>query len=208
MASFTGVAIDLINHKHEEKKKRNIWEDSPWKHIADLENDDVGGVGEEIIEKFCSMSCINAQINGRETKELGGGAGDGTINSKTVEVKTARLGSDLKSFQHELGEFPWKAEYMLFLDIAPSKIYVTVFPNFSEEFYKESGIKKSKTKCAPYFPSKKITWRKESGAFKLDTTVNINSSNASGRKKYTFVISEEEVDFVKFSEFINSIITP
>ena len=37
-------------------------------------------------------------------QKTGGGIGDGIISSKTVEIKTARLGSDGKSFQHELGE--------------------------------------------------------------------------------------------------------
>lgn len=199
--SFTYIASELIKKKYEKKQRRDIWENSNWKYIALLENDDVGGVGEEIIGKYCTLASIESYIDGVKTKQPGGGEGDGKINSKTVEIKTARLGSNNSSFQHELGEVPWKANYMIFLDIAPCKMYITIFPNFTEEFYKKSGGNFS-NKCGPYFPSKSITWRKQKGAFKLDTTVNINEKN-----KYTFIIDENTTDFTLFRDFVNSIIT-
>lgn len=199
--NFASYATDLIKKKYEKKVKRDIWEDSKWKNIAELENDDVGGVGEEIINEFCRLASINADIDGTKTKQLGGGEGDGKINNKSVEIKTARLGSSNSSFQHELGEVPWKADYMVFLDIAPHNMAITIFPNFSEEFYKKSGGDSS-IKCKPYFPTKSITWRKLKGAFKFDTTLDINSTN-----KYTFTIDENTNDYTKFYDFVNSIIT-
>ena len=85
-----------------------------------------------------------------------------------VEIKTAHQGSTSPSFQHELGEVPWKgSKYMIFVDIAPDCIYLTIFKNFEESTYK------SKEKL-PIFPTKTVTWRKEKGAFKLDTSVKIN----------------------------------
>lgn len=63
-SGFINIAIELINKKYEKKQKRDIWEDSKWRHIAELENDDVGGVGEEIINNLCSLSLINADIDG------------------------------------------------------------------------------------------------------------------------------------------------
>jgi hypothetical protein len=197
---FTDIATDLINKKHDKKQKRNIWEESKWKNIAELENDDVGSVGEEIIEKICHLASITCVINGIKTKQLGGGNGDGKINGKTVEIKTARLGSSGSSFQHELGEVPWKADFMIFLDIAPYKMYITIFANFTEEFYKKSGCDSS-IKCNPYFPSKSITWRKQKGAFKLDTSVIINEKN-----KYTFTLDYSNNNYSKFREFVNNII--
>ena len=56
----------------------------------------------------------------------------------------------------------------MFVDISPKEFYLTVFPNFTEDEYKSS------IKCPRVFPTKSITWRKKSGAFKLDTTVAIN----------------------------------
>jgi len=198
--SFTTTATDLINKKHMQKQKRDIWSNSEWKNISELENDDVGGVGEEIINELCKKSQIVSEIDGTKTKQVGGGLGDGTINGKTCEIKTARLGSSGSSFQHELGELPWKAKFMIFLDIAPKKMYITIFPNFTEEFYKNSGVDNT-YKCSPYFPTKSITWRKQIGAFKLDTSININEKN-----KYTFTIDSETTDYSKFKSFVDNII--
>lgn len=196
--SIFSIATELINKKYEKKQKRNIWGNSKWKNISSMENDDVGKVGEEIIHNFCLLAGIDSDINGIKTKNLG--EGDGKINSKTVEIKTARLGSNGTSFQHELGELPWKAEYMLFLDIAPENMYITIFKNFTSEFYKKSGSDSSH-KCVPYFPSKSITWRKKKGSFKLDTTINLNKKN-----KYTLSLDNDTQDFTIFKTFVNSII--
>jgi len=198
--TFIQIATHLIDKKHENKQKRDIWFNSKWKHISDLENDDVGGVGEEIIDIFCKKSGIVSNIDGTKTKQIGGGIGDGKIKGKTCEIKTARLGCTGSSFQHELGEVPWNAEFMIFLDISPTIMYITIFKNFSEDFYKESGTDNS-IKCIPYFPTKSITWRKQKGAFKLDTSININIKN-----KYTFIIDENLNDYSKFKIFIDSII--
>tara|TARA_B100001142_G_C14278027_1_gene633679 strand:+ start:93 stop:746 length:654 start_codon:yes stop_codon:yes gene_type:complete len=200
---FTNIATTLINEIYEKKRKRNIWDNSKWGNISKLENDDVGNVGEQIINILCKESCIPSLIDGKKTKQLGGGTGDGIINERTCEIKTARLGSDCCSFQHELGEIPWKADFMIFLDIAPEKMYITIFPNFTEEFYKESG-KDSSKKCLPYFPTKSICWRKQKGAFKLDTTVTINDTN-----KFTFKFDDNSTnDNDNFKDFVNSIIRP
>jgi hypothetical protein len=186
--------------KHKNKQKRDIWADSEWKNISDLEIDDIGSVGEEIINNFCQKASIVSEIDGTKTKQVGGGIGDGKIKGKTCEIKTARLGCSGNSFQHELGEVPWKSEYMIFLDIAPEKMYVTIFKNFSEEFYKKSGTNNS-IKCSPYFPTKSITWRKKKGAFKFDTSIAINEKN-----KYTFVIDKNMNDYSKFKIFVDEII--
>ena len=198
--SFTTIATNLINKKYEKKQKRNIWNNIKWKNISELENDDVGSVGEEIIAEICKISNIVSEIDGNKTKQIGGGIGDGNIKGKTCEIKTARLGSSCNSFQHELGEVPWKADYMIFLDISTEKMYITIFENFTEEFYKKSGIDSS-NKCSPYFPTKSITWRKQKGSFKLDTSININEKN-----KYTFIIDMVTTDYNKFKTFLDRII--
>ena len=204
--NYIQSAIDLIDRQYEKKTKRDIWANSPWKNIAALENDDVGKVGEQIIESFCKRSSIDCDIDGTKTKKAGGGIGDGNIYSRSVEIKTARLGSCGNTFQHELGEVPWNAEYMIFLDIAPTTMYITIFPNFSEEFYKKSG-RDSSCKCAPYFPTKSVTWRKQKGAFKLDTSIRLNEHNVNN-DKYVFKIDTCMHDVTKFKHFVASIITP
>ena len=194
---------ETVDAKYAEKEKRDIWENSPYKHIAELENDDVGKVGEKFLNTLCKEGGITASIDGLSTKKaMVGGNGDGIILGKTIEIKTARQGSsDAKSFQHEMGECPWNAEYMAFIDISPSKIYITVFKNFTQEHYMESG-KNNSIKCGPVFPTKSICWRKQKGAFKLDTSVKINESNS-----HTFIITDN-VDINQFREYITKIMAP
>lgn len=69
---------------------------------------------------------------------------------------------------------------MMFIDVSPECIYLTIFKNFDEDFYK------SGRKCKPFFPTKSITWRKGCGSFKLDTTIKINEDNIIN--KYTLKI--------------------
>ena len=193
------IAITILSDIYEKKQSRDIWSKSSWKNIAKLENDDVGKYGERLTNELCSRAKIPSNIDGLKTKQIGGGFGDGYIMGKTVEIKTARLGSNSSSFQHELGETPWKAEYMIFVDISPLKIYITIFPNFNEEFYKKSGCN-SKIKCVPYFPTKSITWRKQTGAFKLDTTIKINENCVN-----TYVINKNNWNDNQFRTFVISI---
>jgi hypothetical protein len=84
---------------------------------------------------------------------------------------------------------------MIFIDVDPEAIYLTIFKNFSEAFYKD-GLK-----CEPYFPTKSITWRKKSGAFKLDTTIKINEDNIA--KGYTYKI-DGDTQIQELKAFITS----
>ncbi len=203
--NMADIVKQIIDTKYEEVKKRNIWEGSNFENISKVENDDVGKIGEKIINDLCKLSDLHAEIDGIQTKQVGGGCGDGIICFKSVEIKTARLGSDEKSFQHELGEVPWNAEYMIFLDISPNKIYITIFKNFTQEFYEESG-KNNSIKCGPCFPTKSITWRKLKGAFKLDTTIIINEKNVKNNN--TYVIENNNLNIEEFRNYVNSVIPP
>ena len=162
------MCVSIIQLQKEKEDKQDIWKNSPYKDLVKLQSNNVGNVGEELINQICKNSGIDADCNGAKTKKIGGGEGDGKIMSIPVEIKTAHQGSSSPSFQHELGEVPWKgSKYMLFVDISPECIYLTIFKNFDEKTYK------SKEKL-PCFPTKAITWRKQKGAFKLDTSVKIN----------------------------------
>lgn len=188
---------NIVNNKYKIAQDRDIWANSPWKNIAQLCNNDSGGGGEEFICQLCNDVGIPCSING--TKLKGKNKGDGVINGRSVEVKTSRQTSSGSAFQHELGENPWDTEFMIFFDVSPTKLYITIFRNFSKDFYKESGRDNTK-KCKPYFPTKSITWRKQTGNFKLDTTVQLNENN-----KYTFIINNSP-SCAKFREFINFMI--
>ena len=177
------IFIEMINIQRNKEIKNDIWNDSNYKDIVKLQSNNVGNVGETFIQIISNYCNIKADIDGLKTKASGGGVGDGIINNKSIEIKTSYRGSIFPTFQHELGENPWKSEIMLFIDIAPDCIYITIFNNFTEDFYK------SGKKCIPYFPTKSITWRKGSGAFKLDTTIKINEENIING--YTFKITKD-----------------
>ncbi len=164
----TALFVDIINEQKNKEETKNIWDNSIYKHIVKLKSNNVGICGETFIHNICKLSGIEANIDGTMTKKM---CVDGHIKNKTVEIKTAHQGCSTNSFQHELGEKSWTSNYMIFMDISPTCIYLTIFPNFTEEVYK-NGIK-----CEPYFPSKIITWRKKVGSFKLDTSIGINERN-------------------------------
>ena len=192
MNSPEKMLIEDIKAQYEKKQKRNIWENSKFEYISKLENDDVGRIGEQYIQHICDYGQIDCNIDGTKTKTQG--IGDGIINGKSVEIKTARMGSgSAKTFQHELGEVPWLADYMMFIDISPETFFLTIFPNFTEEQYK-SGCK-----CAPYFPTKKFTWRKNAGAFKFDTSYNLNTTQCAVDNCHTLKCDsrDEMVKFIK-----------
>jgi hypothetical protein len=189
--------IALIEEQKKKEDEKDIWKNSEYKDIAKLQSNNVGIVGEQLVYTLCNKAGIDASIDGVKTKQKGGGAGDGIINGKTVEIKTAIQGNTSKSFQHELGETPWKADYMIFLDISPEHYYMTIFENFTEEHYKSGN------KCVACFPTKSITWRKKQGAFKLDTTVAINQDNI---KKGISIKITDDIDKQDINAFVMSII--
>ena len=191
------LLTNLIMAQKTKEKKQDIWENSPFKELATMQSNNVGNVGEGLIQNICAQAGIPVDVDGSKTKKIGGGAGDGIIKDKTVEIKTAVQGSTSPSFQHELGEMPWNANYMIFIDISPQQLYLTIFPNFTEDQYKSGN------KCEPYFPTKSVTWRKGKGAFKLDTTININESNIA--RGYTIKITET-TNFNEIGEFIDNVV--
>jgi hypothetical protein len=186
--SVHNMLIRIIKQQKEKEDKQDIWKNSPYKDLVKLQSNNVGNVGEELINNICKITGIDADCNGSKTKQIGGG--DRTIMDIPVEIKTALQGSSSPSFQHELGEVPWKgAKYMIFVDISTECIYLTIFKNFDEKTYK------SKEKL-PYFPTKAITWRKERGAFKLDTSVKINEMSVENGHaiKITPTTSNDTID--------------
>lgn len=168
--TLTDMLADEISKEAICENNKNIWSCSKFAQLHTLQSNNVGKVGEKFVERLLVSSGIEATVDGTKTKKIGGGAGDGLILDKSIEIKTAQLGTNNPSFQHELGEKPWNADYMIFLDITPDFAYLTIFKNFTEEFYK-SGKK------AEPFPTRKVTWRKGMGAFKWDTSPAICKTN-------------------------------
>ena len=186
-----------IDKQREIEGSINIWEKSVFVNFPKLQTPQRrGDVGEGFIQTICQELEIESSIDGLSNKQLGGGGKDGIIMGHTVEIKTAYQGSRSTSFQHELGEKPWLSDFMIFINVAPQCLYITIFKNFTEEVYKGHG------KLAPVFPTKSVTWRKNEGAFKLDTTVAINETNCLGDYSHTFKLTAESKFDEKLKNFI------
>ena len=188
------LMVQIIHKTAEKEKENDLWTNSQFKNLPQLQSNNVGKVGENFIESICKTQNIESSIDGTKTKEKGGGTGDGKIKNKDIEIKTAHIGNNASSFQHELGEYPWKADYMLFVDIDPDVVYLTIFENFTEKQYRDC------IPCAPYFPSRSFCHRKKSGAFKFDTTKKLNEIAESNN--YTIKITESTT-FDDLCQFIN-----
>jgi len=106
--SVHNMLIHIIKQQKEKEDKQDNWKNSPYKDLVKLQSNNVGNVGEELINNICKITGIDADCNGSKTKQIGGGDGDGTIMDIPVEIKTALQGSSSPSFQHELGEVPWE----------------------------------------------------------------------------------------------------
>jgi len=190
--SAHNMAIRIMDEQAKKEEENDIWKNSPYKKLVTLQSNNVGNVGEGLINSICKSQKIPVNCDGSKTKKIGGGEGDGTIMNSIIEVKTAAQGSTSPSFQHELGEVPWKAaKYMVFVDISPDCIYLTIFKNFDEATYKS----KQKLVC---FPTKSITWRKEKGAFKLDTSVKINEDSIINGHAIKITPTTENEDIASF----------
>jgi hypothetical protein len=190
--SMHDMLINVIADQKLKEEKSDIWGDSPYKDLVKLQKNNSGNVGEMLINEFCKLSDILASCDGSKTKKTGGGEGDGLILSKTVEIKTAHQGCKGKTFQHELGEHPWKSKYMLFVDISPQWFYITIFKNFDEETYK------SKKKLPSIFTTKSFTWRKGEGDFKFDTSVNLNEKSIKDGNTIKVIQTTPSEDIVSF----------
>ena len=190
--------VKLISDQKRKEEKKNIWEKSPYRDLPNLQSNNTGIVGENFINLLCINSKIPVCIDGTKTKKKGGGNGDGKIKDKWVEIKTSHQGVGRgKTFQHELGETPWKSNYMIFLDIAPQYCYLTILPRFTEELCKKD------IKFSPYFPTKSICWRKQKGNFKFDTSVNLNEQSII--KGNTIKITDKTT-YKQIGKFIDNLI--
>jgi len=194
------ILLEVIQEQREKEKKAYIWADCYWSDLSKLENNNRGIVGEQFIQRICDRTGITAKINGVGSKQKGGGIGDGTIKDRSVEIKCARAGSGKSiSYQHELAEKPWVAEYILFLDIHPKKYYITIMPNFTEKQWR------AHEKASPYFPTRSLGQRKKTGAFKFDTTEKLNNEKSLLLEGNT-LCCKSGTTIEEVSSFINRII--
>ncbi|MAI67953.1 MAG: hypothetical protein CMJ26_08790 [Phycisphaerae bacterium] len=186
---------NIVQALYNQQLAASIWTDSVWSNIAALFANNVGLVGEQFLQHILTTAGVEGHIHG-----VPGQPGDGNIRGYPVEVKTARQGNHSPSFQHELGATPWGADYLAFLDISPTEVYLTLFPNIDEPTYTSSNPR------FPLYPNKSITHRAQgAGHYKFDTNVAINNIKvASGN---TLRITNETTP-EQIRSYIDSVIPP
>lgn len=118
---------ELLTKKYQKQEENNIWINSKFSKINLLKNDYSGSFGEEFINQICINNNIPSIYNG--TKNSIDGTYDILINNKKIEIKTSRIGSSSKTFQHD-GLRNNGSDYYLFLDITPTHFYISILPHF------------------------------------------------------------------------------
>ena len=165
------VFINLVNEqKAKQDADDHYWEHSPWKVSCALRNNNTGVVAEQYFNYFLGLFDIPGEIDGSKTKKKGGGSADGWggTRKRSIELKGSYLQgihTGKNVFQHDMSQKPWLADLVVFIDITPHNIYMTMYENFTEDEYK------SENQCLRVFQNKKITWREGEGKFKIDTSL-------------------------------------
>jgi len=117
--------VEIIEEQTRKQIERTIWADSEYSQIEGLKNDYSGRAGELLAASICenlgiSYVYVEDQVNQND------GTYDIIINECRVEVKTARVGNDGKTWQHESMR-DHGCDYFLFIDIDPSALFLTIF---------------------------------------------------------------------------------
>ena len=116
-----------------------------------MKANNIGNIGEIYIKKICERVNIPCFIDGKNTKKYR----YGYILGKSIEIKTARIGNK-GTYQHELGEYPYTSEYLLFLDINPKDFYIVIIKILQKNFMKILIEKYNPTLIKKYVEEKKL----------------------------------------------------
>lgn len=129
---------EMILQKVKKDEENTVWETGKFKSVKRLSNDALGELGEDFIAKIL--------------KELGGSVDISAFTDRTkkhwdillnaevaIEVKTATVGSNGKTFQHEAIEKDRNFNLLVLLDIAPDSVYITVAPKDTIPFDKPNN---------------------------------------------------------------------
>ena len=140
-----------IEELYEKQEAENQWNNSEFEKVNSLKIDYSGKVGElflvslckEIIESHKEEFQIKYEYFGDSTAD--DGSFDIIINNVKIEVKTARLGKDGKSFQHEnlkkheiLNGVEVGADVFIFIDITPNCFYIS-FLKYKEFIFEKKN---------------------------------------------------------------------
>ncbi len=142
------VAVPIIKEIQKDEAKVSQWINSPYGAIRDFQIDTRGAVGETLIANL--LTELGRTVSHNEATTDDEKDWDLICDNLKYEIKTATLGRDGVTFQHEGIDKTRHYDGLIFVDIAPDDIYISIYAK------------------------KKIAWndlhrRKDSSFYKWDT---------------------------------------
>ena len=120
------IFSDTITEQKQKQTEASLWDDSVFEDIDTLKNDYSGKAGELFAAKLCKQYGIPYEYD-EDVVNQDDGTYDIIIKNKLVEIKTARVGNDGRSWQHESLR-DYGCDYFLFIDVDPGAVYLSIFP--------------------------------------------------------------------------------
>lgn len=156
--------LQKIMEQHAKRSRdRGVWaEGGMFRAIRDVQIDNRGEVGEEFVASALSAMGYSTKRN-NETDPAKKHWDVLVEDEYKLEVKTASVGSDGKSFQHENLEKDRDYHAVVLVDISPNSVYLTVAPKASLPFTRKNANWTVKPK--------KMHRRRKSSDYKWDLTL-------------------------------------
>ncbi len=165
----------IIDDVIAKRKDKHGWDSGSFAKIIELSADQRGEIGERLLEHLLKEAGVSGVTRAgkvdRTEKHW-----DIRTDDMDIEVKTATLGRNTDTFQHESIEKDRNYQAIVFIDIAPNEIYIT------------------------WTAKKNITWRNlhrraNSTAYKWDTRLKELQGNKATtindiKTAYTKLLSE------------------
>ena len=155
-----------------QKPPQTIWDGTPLEEFGRVEIDTRGSVGELLVVKLLEEGG-RAPVYNRDATDTEK-HWDFMCDGFSYEVKTASLGKGGRTFQHENIYKGRKYDGLIFVDIAPEDIYISMWAK-SEIKWRE------------------LHFRHHGGFYKWDTSLTSLSSLRRGRKPNKWCVRQNAV---------------
>lgn len=114
----------MIDKAIAERKDKHGWDGGLFSRIIALQADQRGELGEKFLEHFLKKAGVKGVTRAgkidRTNKHW-----DIRTEDMDIEVKTATLGRNVNTFQHENIEKDRQYDAIVFIDVAPNDVYIT-----------------------------------------------------------------------------------
>ena len=123
---------NITNDAYE--KYKTSWDKSPWKYFRKLSKESKLEITKLFISRLCSL--CNIQIRNEQNTFY--------IHKKSFKIYLSispnNYGVYQSSEHYVLGQCPWKIDYLMFINVYPSKIYISFLKNFTESYYRITSV--------------------------------------------------------------------